>query len=131
MTAAFAATLGVVGGAISAFAFGWMRRSETGYLADDHGWIGHTGVVTLPLSAEGTGKVLVVREDREHELLARLAPEPDRREGWTTGYALLLLWSVFPVAFACTVVHAGRRPTSRVAGPVDACVGGGGAPPQP
>ncbi len=34
-----------------------------------------------------------------------------------THYALLLLWSVFPVAFAWTVVHTGRRPASSVASP--------------
>ena len=84
LTAAFAATLGVVGGAISTFAFGWMRRTETGYLADDRGWIGHTGVVTIPLSAGGTGKVLVVRDGREHELLARpFERAADRPERWT------------------------------------------------
>jgi hypothetical protein len=33
--------------------------------------LGLTGRVVLPLSTEGTGKILVSRQGREHELLAR------------------------------------------------------------
>ncbi len=33
-------------------------------------------------------------------------------ESVATGYVFLLLWSVFPVVFAYTVVHAGRTPAS-------------------
>lgn len=83
LTAAFASVLGLTGGAISTLAFGWVRRTEAGQLMGDRGWIGLTGRVTLPLSAGGTGKVLVERGGREHELLARpFEREPDRPEDW-------------------------------------------------
>ena len=84
LTAALAVSLGLTGGAISSLLFGWVRRTETGGMPEDRGWIGHVGEVTLPLSADGTGKILVVREEREHELLARpFDREPDRPERWT------------------------------------------------
>lgn len=85
LTAAVAVAMGVAGGAMSRMIFGWLKRSESGELPGDSSWIGATGQVTLPLSAAGTGKVLVVRGNREQELLARpfdeAAPEPER---WTS-----------------------------------------------
>lgn len=71
LTLAVATTLGVLGGGISAAVFGWLRRTESGGLDDDAGWSGRIGEVVLPLSAEATGKILVGRGGREHELLAR------------------------------------------------------------
>lgn len=71
LTLLVAMALGVLGGGISATAFGWLRRTESGALDDDAGWSGRVGHVVLPLSAEGTGKILVGRGGREHELLAR------------------------------------------------------------
>jgi len=84
LTAAVATALGVMGGAISSVAFGWVKRTESGHLPGDRGWIGLIGRVTLPLSADGTGKIMVTREGREQELLARpFDREPDRPEEWT------------------------------------------------
>jgi len=84
LTAVFSVLLGLLGGAISTFAFGWMKKTETGRLPGDRGWIGLTGRVTLPLSVDGTGKILVVREGREHELLARpFDSEPAAPERWS------------------------------------------------
>lgn len=71
LAAVSATLLGLAGGAISSAVFGWLRRTESGGLADDAGWGGRVAEVVLPLSAEGTGKVLVNRGGREHELLAR------------------------------------------------------------
>ncbi|HEX7122703.1 MAG TPA: hypothetical protein VF178_10075 [Gemmatimonadaceae bacterium] len=85
LTAAVALGCGVAGGTLSRLIFGWLKRSESGQLPDDSSWIGATGHVTLPLSSEGTGKVLVTRGQRELELLARpfdeAAHEPER---WTS-----------------------------------------------
>ena len=83
LTAAVSVALGITGAAISTLAFGWIRRTESGELPTDRGWIGLTGVVTLPLTAHGTGKIQVERQGREHELLAR--PFDDGRAdpgGW-------------------------------------------------
>ena len=71
LTAVLATVLGVAGGGISAAAFGWLRKTESGYLADDRGWVGRVGEVVLPLSNDGTGKIMVNRSGRDHELLAR------------------------------------------------------------
>ncbi|MGD8278273.1 MAG: hypothetical protein PVH00_09620 [Gemmatimonadota bacterium] len=84
LTAVFSLLLGLLGGAISAFSFGWMKKTETGRMPGDRGWIGLTGRVTLPLSADGTGKILVTRGGREHELLARPFDQaPDSPERWS------------------------------------------------
>jgi hypothetical protein len=71
VTAAVAVALGITGAAISTLAFGWVRRTESGALPTDRGWIGLSGVVTMPLTMAGTGKIMVERGGREHELLAR------------------------------------------------------------
>ena len=36
-------------------------------------------------------------------------------ESDATGVVLLVLWSIFPVVFAYTVVHTGRQPASSIA----------------
>ena len=85
LTAVLATLLGVAGGGISAVAFGWLRKTESGYLGDDRGWAGRVGEVVLPLSAEGTGKIMVNRNGRDHELLARpFDREPESPEQWRT-----------------------------------------------
>jgi hypothetical protein len=71
MTAAVATFVGLTAGAISAAAFGWLGRTESGQLLDDAGWAGRSGRVIVPLSAVGTGKITVERGGRSHELLAR------------------------------------------------------------
>ncbi|MGH7506378.1 MAG: hypothetical protein ACRELX_12035 [Longimicrobiales bacterium] len=82
-TAAFALALGIVSGGISALAFGWLGRTESGAILGDQGWSGCVGEVVLPLSNAGTGKVLVARAGREHTLLARPFDEQAREpETW-------------------------------------------------
>ena len=83
VTAAVAVALGITGAAISTLAFGWVRRTEAGELPTDRGWVGLTGVVSLPLTVDGTGKIVVQRQGREHELLARpFDRERDDPESW-------------------------------------------------
>jgi hypothetical protein len=85
ITALLATVLGVAGGTISSLAFGWVRRSESGLLPGDSGWVGLVGRVTIPLSTASTGKILVERGGREHELLARpFEPDAERPERWTS-----------------------------------------------
>jgi hypothetical protein len=71
ITAAVALALGLVGGLLSGLVFGWLRKNDSGGVIDDQAWGGLSAQVTLPLSAQGTGKILVARGGREHELLAR------------------------------------------------------------
>jgi hypothetical protein len=83
VTAAVAVALGITGAAISTLAFGWVRRTEAGALPTDRGWVGLTGMVSLPLTKDGTGKILVRRQGREHELLARpFGQERDDPASW-------------------------------------------------
>jgi hypothetical protein len=70
-TAAVAIVVGAVSGGISAAAFGYLGRSGSGDMERDTAWSGCVGEVLLPLSRDGTGKILVARAGREHTLLAR------------------------------------------------------------
>lgn len=70
-TAAIAVVVGAISGGISAAAFGYLGRSGSGDMERDAAWSGCVGEVLLPLSRDGTGKILVARAGREHTLLAR------------------------------------------------------------
>jgi hypothetical protein len=111
LTALVASMLGVIGGAISALTFGWLRKSESGELLTDANWIGATGQVTIPLSTDGTGKVLVSRGHRELELLARPfdsdARDPDR---WTTVMVVEMKQGVALVAPSDTALDDPETP---------------------
>jgi hypothetical protein len=71
LTAILALGIGALGATISTLAFGWLRKSESGEMPGDRAWLGATADVMLPLSAGGTGKILVSRGGRSQELLAR------------------------------------------------------------
>lgn len=85
LTGLLATAIGLTGAAISTLAFGWLRKSESGDMPGDRAWLGASAEVLLPLSARGTGKILVSRGGRAQELLARPfdadAAEP---ESWAT-----------------------------------------------
>jgi hypothetical protein len=77
--------VGALAGGISAAAFGWLGRTQSGDLLDDDTLVGLVGQVTVPLSRTGTGKVEVVRGHRELELLARpFDRNPDAPETWSS-----------------------------------------------
>jgi hypothetical protein len=80
-----AAFAGGTAAALSTAVFRYLRRSESGGVPEDSSLVGLAGRVVLPLSAGGTGKVVVTRGGREIELLARPfdgAPETPV-ETWT------------------------------------------------
>src|SRR5690606_2549883 len=83
MTALSALAVGLLSGGISAAVFGYLKRSGSGEMEHDSSWAGAVGRVLLPLSRDGTGKIVVARAGREHTLLARPF-EPDARdpESW-------------------------------------------------
>lgn len=77
--------VGVLSAGLSAAAFGWLRRTQSGALLDDETLVGLVGQVTLPLSRTGTGKIEVQRGHREIELLARpFDRDPVEPESWST-----------------------------------------------
>lgn len=111
LTAVVATTLGLIGGAISALTFGWLRKSESGELLSDVSWIGTTGEVTIPLSAGGTGKVLVTRGLREQELLARPFDDDARDpERWTKVMVVEMRQGIALVAPSDTAPDDGEIP---------------------
>lgn len=84
LVAILAVLIGLTGGAISTFAFGWLRKSESGDMPGDRAWLGATGQVVLPLSTAGTGKIFVSRGGRSQELLARpFDADAARPESWS------------------------------------------------
>jgi hypothetical protein len=68
-TAALSVGTGLVSGALINALFTWVKRSESGALAEEEGYAGHLGRVTLPIEGSG-GKILVEIAGREVELLA-------------------------------------------------------------
>jgi hypothetical protein len=70
-TGLLALGIGILGASISTFAFGWLRKSESGEMPGDRAWLGATAEVVLPLSAGGTGKIFMSRSGRSQEMLAR------------------------------------------------------------
>lgn len=58
-------------GTLTSAAFQYLRKTDSGDRASEDSFIGLTGRITLPMSTDGLGKVLVQRGDRSFELLAR------------------------------------------------------------
>lgn len=80
-----ALAVGVLSGGLSAAAFGYLTRTQSGALLDDDTLVGLVGQVTVPLSRSGTGKIEVLRGHREIELLARpFDRDPETPESWTS-----------------------------------------------
>ncbi len=74
---------GLLAAWLSASLFHWVGAGDSGALAGDRALVGATGVVVLPLPANGTGKVLVHSAGRELELLARpIASAPGDPGTW-------------------------------------------------
>jgi hypothetical protein len=83
VTAATATVLGIAAAAIAAVAFGYVGRTESGTMLNDRGWVGLVGEVIIPLSADSTGKILVARGGRQHELLAQpFERDPEAPAAW-------------------------------------------------
>jgi hypothetical protein len=66
-----ASVAGGMSAALSAAAFRYLRRSESGGVPADASLVGLPGRVVLPLRDGGTGKIVVSRGGRDIELLAR------------------------------------------------------------
>ena len=75
-----------IGAAVSA-AFGYLRRTDSGYRDSDDSFVGLTARVSVPLAPDRSGKILVKRGERTFDLLARpydraagATPMPDWKE---------------------------------------------------
>lgn len=81
-TTLFAAGTGFGAAVFSVKLFRWVARSGSGEMPHDSSLIGLPAQVVLPLRA-GSGKVLVARGGREHELMARpFQPDAVDTEHW-------------------------------------------------
>jgi len=111
LTAIVSTLLGIGGGAISSVAFGWMKKTESGTMMGDAGWVGLEGRVTLSLTSGGEGKIEVVRGGRSHELLARpFDARPDRPEEWTDVMVIDMQQGVALVAPRDPELSGGENP---------------------
>lgn len=68
---AAAAGAGLLVGGAASQAFAYLRRTDSGGRQPEESFIGLTGRVTIPIGTTGMGKVLVERDGRTFELLAR------------------------------------------------------------
>lgn len=85
LTALIALLIGAAGAGLSAMVFGYLRQSDSGDMPGDRVWLGASADVVIPLSANGTGKILVSRGGRAQELLARpFDSDATRPESWST-----------------------------------------------
>ncbi len=83
LTAAIAAVTGVLAWAVSSVVFNYLQRTDIVQMHGDKWLIGRTGVVTIPLRTDGTGKISVTRAGQTQELLAMpLNPEDAEPETW-------------------------------------------------
>ncbi|MEO5588540.1 MAG: hypothetical protein ABIS03_03050 [Gemmatimonadaceae bacterium] len=78
-----AALTGAIAWGLSAVAFNYLKRTDTGDLQGDRWLIGRTGTVTLPLRTDSTGKIQVRHAGQIQELLARPHDESEEHpEQW-------------------------------------------------
>lgn len=65
-----AGATGVIAWMLSAFAFSYLRRTDSGQNRGDRWIVGRTGDVTIPIRAGTTGKIVVTHSGQTQELLA-------------------------------------------------------------
>jgi hypothetical protein len=70
LTAAFAAVSGIASGSIVNLVFGYVKRTESGQLQSERGYVGLPGKVTIPIRSEAPGAVVVERGGRRVQLRA-------------------------------------------------------------
>jgi hypothetical protein len=71
VTAVAAAAAGALTMTLVVTVFRYLARTETGGLEGEQGFVGLPAEVTVPINAQGHGRVLVRRRDRTYELAAR------------------------------------------------------------
>lgn len=85
LTAIGAGLTGTLAWTMSAVAFGYLRRTESGQMPGDSTLVGRVGQMTLPLHPGSTGKVMITRAGQTQEFLARpLADDEPGSEKWDT-----------------------------------------------
>jgi membrane protein implicated in regulation of membrane protease activity len=77
---ALAAVTGLAAWAMSYFAFGYLRRSDSGQRLGDELLVGRIGTVSLPILKGRTGKIVVARAGQTQELLAKPLSDDDDAE---------------------------------------------------
>jgi hypothetical protein len=110
VTALVSLGLGVLGAGLSGSVFRWLSRSSSGELPGDLTWGGTAGRVIIPLSQGTTGKILVTRGEREHELLARpFDPSAASPERWSSVIVVEMQHGVALVAPDDSTLHDPER----------------------
>jgi len=71
LTGVAAAVAGILTMTLVLTAFRYLARTESGGLEGERGFIGLPAEITVPINAQGRGRVLVRRRDRTYELAAR------------------------------------------------------------
>ena len=85
LTTVIAVITGAVAWGLSSAAFGYLKRTDVGLMHGDKWLIGRTGLVTIPLRSDSTGKITVTRAGQTQELLAMpLNAEDTDPESWRT-----------------------------------------------
>lgn len=111
--AAVATAVGLMAGGLSAAAFGYLRRTQSGELLSDATLVGLVGRVTLPLSRDGTGKIEVLRGGREIELLARpFDRDPEEPETWRSVVIVEFEGGIARVSRYTELVGSGDTPSA-------------------
>ncbi len=70
MTFILATITGVIAWVVSALAFSYLKRTDSGQWRGDRWIIGRTGEVTIPIRAGETGKIMISHGGQTQELLA-------------------------------------------------------------
>ena len=70
LTAAIATVTGALAWGVSSVVFRYLQRTDIVQMHGDKWLIGRTGLVIIPLRADGTGKIVVNRAGQSQELLA-------------------------------------------------------------
>lgn len=85
ITVLAAAFTGAVAWALSAAAFEYIRRNESGAMPGDRALVGRIGQVVLPIRREAHGKIMITKGAQTQELLARPLDESEANpETWSS-----------------------------------------------
>ena len=99
VTAAFAGIGGVASGALISVLFSFVKRTESGDRPSEDRYSGLLGVVSLPITDEGGGQIVVTQSDRTFRLPARIHSSVSDRSGSSEWSEVMVIAMEKGVAF--------------------------------